>query len=264
MSGQTVGRKLLSSLWALLPVYSIGFLAPVPFFHAAFRLRTRRRWAIAVGYGLWWLMTIVLIDVPFLGGLLLFGLILVATVHAFVLREAVFAAVGVPWRAGDHPAALVQPALAVQAGTQTAQVDLRGRIHAELERLTTFLRRNRDALPAACVPLLESIVQDTRTILGSASGGPSDRELQSLSTILTDYLPSSINAFQKLPAEFAATHRNLEGRTPAEELQEQLQLLRNATADAAASLARNDAIRLHEQTAFLRHKFPSSELDLDD
>jgi hypothetical protein len=37
-------------LWALIPALSLGFLAPVPFIHAAVRLKQRRLWAVTAGY----------------------------------------------------------------------------------------------------------------------------------------------------------------------------------------------------------------------
>lgn len=39
-------------LWALIPALSLGFLAPVPFAHAAVRLQQRRPWAVTATYGI--------------------------------------------------------------------------------------------------------------------------------------------------------------------------------------------------------------------
>ena len=39
-----------SILWALLPLLTWGLLAPVPFVHAAIRLRTAGMWAVAAVY----------------------------------------------------------------------------------------------------------------------------------------------------------------------------------------------------------------------
>src|SRR6266536_3732553 len=39
-------------LWALIPALSLGLLAPVPFAHAAVRLKQRRLWAVTAAYAI--------------------------------------------------------------------------------------------------------------------------------------------------------------------------------------------------------------------
>jgi hypothetical protein len=39
-------------LWALIPLLSLGLLAPVPFAHAAVRLRQRRMWVVTAVYAI--------------------------------------------------------------------------------------------------------------------------------------------------------------------------------------------------------------------
>jgi TIR domain len=97
-------KSILSILWALLPTLTIGILAPIlapiPFAHAAIRLRDQRLWLIAAAYGLgsltMWIMWIIAIEKKWTAASLIFYLILfalgvVATIHAFKLRGRVFA-----------------------------------------------------------------------------------------------------------------------------------------------------------------------------
>ena len=43
-------RRVLSFVWALLPVLSLGQLAPIPIIHAAVKLRTWALWAASALY----------------------------------------------------------------------------------------------------------------------------------------------------------------------------------------------------------------------
>ena len=93
--------RLGTALWALIPALSFGLLAFVPFLHAAIKLRGARMWAVAAFYSaatLGFYVDIGLTDVnestdnaSGLAASLWVALIVVATVHAFVLRRRVFA-----------------------------------------------------------------------------------------------------------------------------------------------------------------------------
>jgi hypothetical protein len=84
-------------LWALIPLLSFGLLAPVPFAHAAVRLRQRRLWVVTAVYAIGSLLWIIGVSLPEGGwGDTLFGivalvLVAVGTPHAFLLRGRVFA-----------------------------------------------------------------------------------------------------------------------------------------------------------------------------
>jgi Helix-hairpin-helix motif len=84
-------------LWALIPLLSFGLLAPVPFAHAAVRLRQRWLWVVTAVYAIGSLLWIVAASTPEGGwGDTLFGivalvLIVAGTPHAFLLRRRVFA-----------------------------------------------------------------------------------------------------------------------------------------------------------------------------
>jgi hypothetical protein len=102
-SGRRV-RRVLSFLWALLPVLSFGQLAPIPMIHAAIRLRTWTLWAASAVYTaativLWSATTTVTSgpaepleqpDPPIWTFFLLLGLMVVPTAHALAIRGRVF------------------------------------------------------------------------------------------------------------------------------------------------------------------------------
>lgn len=97
-------RRVLSFVWAFLPVLSFGFLAPIPIIHAAVKLRTWTLWAASAVYTaaelLAWSATMTVTsgpvetadvsDPPGWAGALLMGLVVVPTIHALTLRGRVF------------------------------------------------------------------------------------------------------------------------------------------------------------------------------
>ena len=90
-------RRIGSVLWALLPLLTWGLLAPVPFVHAALRLRTVGLWLVAAIYVVAWAVVGpagVLVQDPDLDEAVAafsqLGLVVAATAHAFVLRPRVF------------------------------------------------------------------------------------------------------------------------------------------------------------------------------
>jgi hypothetical protein len=99
------GMSIFSVFWALLPILSAiaflaPFLAPLPFAHAAVRLRDRRLWLISAAYFLvlltLWILFVTFTQTTWTGGssvfyTLLLAIGLLATIHAFRLRRRVFA-----------------------------------------------------------------------------------------------------------------------------------------------------------------------------
>jgi cytochrome c biogenesis factor len=84
-------------LWALLPLLSLGLLAPVPFAVAAVRLRQRRMWLVTAAYAIGSALLIVGAVSPQGGrgdtliGMVILVLMVAGTTHAFLLRSRVFA-----------------------------------------------------------------------------------------------------------------------------------------------------------------------------
>jgi Caspase domain len=88
--------SVVSVLWALSPLLSLGFLTPVAFAYAAFRLHARGFWVITAAYTVIWLLGVMdLLDDGYLG-YWWFAYMAVATVHAFSLRRRVFASRSTP------------------------------------------------------------------------------------------------------------------------------------------------------------------------
>ena len=83
-------------LWALIPLLSLGLLAPVPFAVAAVRLRQRRMWLVSAAYAIGSALLIVGAFTPEGGrgdaliGTVLLLLMVGGTTHAFLLRGRVF------------------------------------------------------------------------------------------------------------------------------------------------------------------------------
>jgi hypothetical protein len=83
-------------VWALIPLLSLGLLAPVPFAMAAVRLRQRRMWLVTAGYAVGSALLIAGAFGPAGGwGDTLVGpvgpvLMVAGTTHAFLLRGRVF------------------------------------------------------------------------------------------------------------------------------------------------------------------------------
>jgi uncharacterized membrane protein (DUF485 family) len=249
-----------------MPAYTGGFLAPVPFLYAAVKLRLAKLWLIAAAYVAVWVIARVLTAfrpdyhvLSAVGGSLTLLLAMGGTVHAFVLRESLSRR---PREQVDivgpqRPETFVTAPVSDPTQTMCAQV------RVALASLTSSVRQHAELFPAECKQLLdESIGQMEQVASFVASGGHADAELRSVHAIATDYLLTSINTYVRLPREYALTHRNSGGRTPAQELELELRLLRDKTKEAADSLHHIDALRLQEQSAFLQAKFGRSELDI--
>lgn len=117
-------------VWALLPLLTWGLLAPVPFVHAAVRLRTAGLWLVAGVYVVLWLVVGpagVLAQNPdvneAVAGFSQLGLVIAATAHAFLLRERVFPPPAPPTIASD-PA--VAAALAARQRREQARAIAKG------------------------------------------------------------------------------------------------------------------------------------------
>ena len=87
-------------VWALLPLLTWSLLAPVPFVHAAVRLRSWRLWLVAAAYTIVWaavgplelITSTAQVDSDAVLGFSQLGLVVTATAFAFAMRERVFPA----------------------------------------------------------------------------------------------------------------------------------------------------------------------------
>jgi len=113
------------------------------------------------------------------------------------------------------------------------------------------------------MPGVHAVVDALRPLLlYLESNPPTEAEMIPIRGIVTDYLPTTVDRFLALPPDFAATHRNAAGRTPAQELLEQLELLRDGAQEYATAIYAGDAQELSNQGRFLQSKFLRSDLDL--
>lgn len=133
-------------------------------------------------------------------------------------------------------------------------------------RLTSLVRtvnRNGGKMPEGGVPGVRAIEDVLRPLLTYlAANPPTEEELIPVRATLTDYLPTTLEVFLALPKNFAHTHRNRSGRTPAEELVEQLHLLQAGVVEYAQSIYAGDAQQLSNQGRFLQTKFGKTDLTL--
>jgi len=96
-SQRTERLGVVPVLWALMPALSLGLLVPVPFAHAAVRLRDRTLWVITTAYAIVWLALLLSLSAVYTAlSLVIQLLVVVATVHAFRLRRRVFAPSSAP------------------------------------------------------------------------------------------------------------------------------------------------------------------------
>jgi hypothetical protein len=250
-----------------MPLYTGGLLAPVPFLYAAASLRLARLWLIAGAYVAVWLIPWVILAVigtdndaaNTVGHRLALALAVGGTVHAFVLRKSLSPPPQkqsgmVAWH--QHTASTP---LEVSDPTQTSCAEVR----AALSPLKYSMITHADVFPVRCRELVEeTTAQMERVVAFAANGGHADAGLRTVHVIATDYLPTSINTYVRLPRDYAMSHRQPSGRTASEELELELRVLRDKVDEAVESLHRDDAMRLEQQTAFLLAKFGRSELDL--
>jgi hypothetical protein len=267
MSVSSPPRTAIPWYVAAMPLYTGGLLAPVPFLYAAAKLRLARLWLIAGAYVAVWLIPWVVLAVigtdndavDTVGHRLALALALGGTVHAFVLRRSLsplpHASGGV---VGQQQHTIPAPP-AVSDPTQTSCAEVR----AALSPLKYSMITHADLFPAGCRELVdETVAHMERVVAFAANGGQADAALRTVHAIATDYLPTSINTYVRLPCEYAMSHRHPNGRTASEELELELRVLRDKVEEAVESLHRHDALRLEQQTAFLLAKFGKSELDL--
>jgi hypothetical protein len=242
-----------------MPGYTAGLFVVVPFLYAALKLHLRKLWWLTAGYGVLWIGIWVALAVSpdtdrayLLGNLLLIAAATLGTAHAFVLRQTL------PRTGGGSD----QQQLEAAQPNDPAQITLT-QLQAALASLKSYVASHADRLPLTCNQLLNQTIACMEQVLAFvATGGHADTELASVHAMLSDYLPTSIHTYVRLPRDYASSQRNPDGRTAAEELELQLRLLRDNAKEAANSLYRGDALRLQEQSQFLQSKFGTSELDL--
>lgn len=119
----------------------------------------------------------------------------------------------------------------------------RGRVPTEVEERLTALER---------------LILDILDVTGPTA----QPELYDLLRTATDYLPTAVDSYLRLPPGYATTRRAIAGRTALELLVEQLDLLHAEMTEVADAVSRNDLDRLAAHGRFLMTRFGRSELAL--
>ncbi len=140
------------------------------------------------------------------------------------------------------------------------------RIEALDDELTRTVRRAKAAggrLPVAAVPAVrevEDVMVPLLAYLRARPGNP--EELRQATVIVHDHLADALDRYLALPEDYLATARTPEGRTVAEELVDQLNLLVDGAEQTAKAVYDGDAQQLAVGRRFLDAKFRRSDLDL--
>src|SRR4030081_2857327 len=112
----------------------------------------------------------------------------------------------------------------------------------------------------------QKVVSTQQTILGILPKidrlGPGSQDAFVVQKTVTDYLPSTLQAYLNLPRAYATLHRLSDGRTAAQLLLEQLTLLDAKLGAVADAVNKNDADALLANGRFLEDRFGSSPLSL--
>lgn len=114
--------------------------------------------------------------------------------------------------------------------------------------------------------VMAKVLKIRQIILGilpsSGSLAPGSPELFIVERTAADYLPTSLEAYLKLPRTYATLHATRAGKTPKEILLDQLTLLESKMNEVADDVHRNDTNRLLANGRFLQERFGRSPLSL--
>ena len=112
----------------------------------------------------------------------------------------------------------------------------------------------------------QKVVSIQQTILGILPKidrlGPGSQDAFVVQKTVSDYLPSTLQAYLNLPRAYAAVHRFSDGRTAAQVLIDQLTLLDKKLDEVADAVNKNDADALLANGRFLEDRFGGSALNL--
>lgn len=109
----------------------------------------------------------------------------------------------------------------------------------------------------AAISLVIQEITDRQTTLAGSSP-----QLFAVLRTATDYLPTAIDAYLRLPQGYARTRPLADGRTALEVLLGQLNLLEKEMVDVADAVTQNDINRLLAHERFLAERFGRSALTL--
>lgn len=134
------------------------------------------------------------------------------------------------------------------------------------DRIRPLAARLGQSGAAASVGTLEAIIGRLEFLLERVDAGEDGLDLRPFKVrrIAFDYLPQALERYLQLPPELAGRHRIAGGRTAAQVLQDQLELLDARLGDLTRSYYEKDAAALLVHGRFLRDTFGQGGLQLDD
>jgi hypothetical protein len=124
---------------------------------------------------------------------------------------------------------------------------IHGRVPVEVEESVASIRQN----------VLDILSREARLARHSP-------ELYVVLHTATDYMPTALQTYLRLPAGYATSRRQADGKTAQEILLEQLELLDREMVDVADAVTKHDLDRLRAHGRFLADRFGHSELTLRD
>jgi hypothetical protein len=130
--------------------------------------------------------------------------------------------------------------------------------------LNALLKQVHGQLPQPLEAKVRGIAATIQGILPRTGElAPGSQELFILQRTVTDYLPTSLQAYMDLPRTYAMLKPLRGTKTAAQVLGDQLDLLQQQMNEVADAVAQNDADRLLAQGRFLEEKFGRSDLSID-
>ena len=150
----------------------------------------------------------------------------------------------------------------IRADASVAEVDDHAAQAHEVRRaLVACVGGARGRVPSEVeerVVAIERLIVDILDVTGPAT----ESTLFVVLRTATDYLPTALDAYLRLPQGYATSRRAVEGRTALELLVDQLDLLHTEMTQVADAVSRNDLDRLAAHGRFLADRFGRSELAL--
>jgi hypothetical protein len=151
----------------------------------------------------------------------------------------------------------------VEAAGPAPDPDSPDALAATLSDLIRTINRNAGRLPVAAVVAARHVTDVVDEILDCLADDvtPDVQAVLTVRGIVHDYLPTTLNRFLALDPD-SVHQRSATGRTPAEQVTDQLDDLWIAATDVLTATRARDASDLITQGNFLRTKFTRSDLDL--
>lgn len=124
------------------------------------------------------------------------------------------------------------------------------------------VNRNAGRLPVEAVVTARAVLDVVRQVIETSAERPLDiHAVIAIRGILEDFLPTTIRRYVAVDPDLVDRPRP-SGRTPAQSLIEQLDVLWASAAELLDAIRAQDADALLTQGTFLRTKFTGSDLDL--